>query len=137
MKYYTTASKIKNFISNDKISDFLMCEKSSFTRFLLNKGIEFEDGIIKYINENIIRTKKVGTLINQENHDKTIKYMKQGIPVIYSAPFVDDKNKTKGIIDLLVRNDYLHKLTEITPPCDKSKSSFGKFHYVVIDIKFL
>ena len=36
--------------------------------------------------------------------------MKQGIPIIHSAPIYNRKNNTYGIIDLLVRSDYINKL---------------------------
>ena len=62
--------------------------------------------------------------------------MEKGVPIIHSVPFLNSKNNTKGVIDLLVRNDYISKLIKNCPPFENNESKFGDYHYVVIDIKY-
>lgn len=54
------------------------------------------------------------------------------IPVIYQAVLHNHNNKTFGVVDLLVRNDYLSVLF----PRQQFEESRLPPHYVVIDIKF-
>jgi len=107
----------------------------------MNKGIEFEKTLIKYILENKSPVVYVSDKITDKSVQETINLMNKGTPVIHSAPVRNNKNNTHGIIDLLVRSDYLHKIVDkcpLTPeeqtiPSPKLKK---KYHYVVIDIKF-
>jgi hypothetical protein len=66
--------------------------------------------------------------------------MMQGIPILYSAPVKNNLNNTQGIIDLLIRSDYLPQLIEFLPieyqTTLKAPNLNGNYHYVVIDIKF-
>jgi hypothetical protein len=67
--------------------------------------------------------------------------MKEGVAIIHSAPVRNTRNRTHGIIDLLVRSDLLHLLVNECPLLPEEKiipsPKLGHdFHYVVIDIKF-
>jgi len=67
--------------------------------------------------------------------------MMNGTPVIHSAPVKNKQNNTGGVIDLLVRSDYIEVLVSESPITDIEKRisapKLGKnFHYVVIDIKY-
>jgi hypothetical protein len=162
---YVNASDVKNYMINDTIVDFLKVKEelssgvnlqelssekkpndtTSFTSFLLNQGIIFEKNII----ENI-KTKHtvvfVSDIITDESINSTILLMKSGIPIIHSAPVVNNKNNTRGIIDLLIRSDFLHILTGENPlttdeilicaPKLCTNNIIPLYHYVVVDIKF-
>ena len=64
--------------------------------------------------------------------------MKQGVPIIHSAPLSNKKNKTYGIADLLVRSDYLNQLVDvpIDLPDGRATKLNTDYYYVVIDIKY-
>ena len=118
-----------------------LSQKTTMTSVLMDKGIEFEKHIIKYINDNIYTVSFCSNNFDQNSHDKTVKMMKEGIPIIHSASIINKKNNTGGIIDLLVRSDYLEKIVEDCPLTDEEKKIkgaklSGNYHYVVIDIKF-
>jgi hypothetical protein len=67
--------------------------------------------------------------------------MFQGIPLIHSAPVRNYRNGTQGVIDILIRSDYLSKLVDETSLTEQEVSMSAltlnkPYHYVVIDIKF-
>jgi hypothetical protein len=118
-----------------------MYNQNNFTEFIMKKGIEFEKELIKYIDTQIIPVVTVDNYITDASCEKTIELMKRGVPLIHSAPVKNNKNNTQGIIDLLVRSDFINKLIEdpsLTPEeIDNGSPKLGhNFHYVVIDIKF-
>jgi hypothetical protein len=137
------ATDLKNYMIKDPLVDFLKLKKpvqkatNNFSSFIMKKGCEFETELIKYINTN----KHPVVSINSNEQSDTIKLMKQGIPIIHSAPLSNRYNNTGGTADLLVRSDYLHRivnespLTEEEQKIESPKLGFP-FHYVVIDIKF-
>ncbi|MBL4898401.1 MAG: ribonuclease H-like domain-containing protein [Colwellia sp.] len=141
---------------------------SSFTSWIMKKGVEFEETIYdvlkqKFKGGEVNRNHKLGKLgrrplivmISDELTDSklnskfedTIQAMKDGVPYIYQGVLHDHTHTTFGIPDLLVRADYLNKLT-ITPTNGRSlpdgtqvdhnpnhPSTLGNYHYVVVDIK--
>ena len=153
---YLSASSCRNFMLNDSLVDWLKeysgvgrgcrgCRGSVgggsvFVDFIMEKGIEFERELVKYINRKI-EVVSVSEFITDESVQKTIDLMMAGTPIIHSAPIRNSKNCTHGVIDFLVRSDFLHKLVNecpLTPderiiPSPKLKQPF---HYVVIDAKF-
>jgi len=153
-KLWVSATHTRNYMLNDTLVDWLklQTEKSptntqfskntntTFGNYILQRGIEFEDAVINYLKtEHPIIS--VSQYITDETCNKTIELMKQGVPIIHSAPVMNYRNKTKGVIDLLVRSDYLENIVEICPinsiekkiPSPKLKKDY---HYLVIDIKF-
>jgi hypothetical protein len=148
-----TPTETKNYINKDYIIDYFIEEKKNnkfidnnndtidkkdnlFITYICNKGVEFEKYIINHINKNIINVESVPPYINDTNIKICLELMKKGVPIIHSVPFLDLKNKTKGVIDLIVRNDYVSKLIKESPPVENKGSKFGDYHYVVIDIKY-
>lgn len=150
-----SATQIYNYIMKDPLVDWLKLKnkkrytrknhnrkkKSSFTEFIMEKGIEFEKQIVKYINNNIIPVIFVSDTINKSSLEKTKQLMYQGVPIIHSAPVKNQYNNTYGIIDLLVRSDYINDIVEENVINDIetniSSPKLGKpYHYIVIDIKF-
>ena len=121
---------------NKKIKNY----ENTFTTFLMDKGLEFEKQVIKYLKSNF-KCIKVADFYTLGDAKKTLKFMKQGVPIIYSAPIYNEGNKTYGIIDLLVRSDYMNKVfnNNIIPPnLEKRQAPLfdKKYHYLVIDIKY-
>ena len=155
MKYqqtdYIAATKIYNYILNDPLVDWIKEHKRRTTRnntnkfegfnsFIMDKGIEFEKEIVKIIDTKI-PVVSVSEYITNDTINKTIELMKQGVPLIHSAPVRNPKNRTHGVIDLLVRSDYISQLVNECPITDeekliKSPKLGHNFHYLVVDIKF-
>ena len=156
IKRYTpwiSATKTRNYFFNDHLSDWLKLyggrKRSSsnsfsnrntftFTEYIKRKGIDFETSVVNLI-KNRLSVVCVSDVYNTAQIDKTIEYMKQGKPVIHSAPLSNKSNNTYGIADLLVRNDYLYKFLDNVPifESDKKALKLGvDYYYVVIDIKY-
>ena len=149
-----SASHLYNYMMQDPLVDWLKLSSRrgtrkspaythayGFTEFIMNRGVEFESELIKYINQDRIPVISVSEYITEESLCKTKELMFQGIPLIHSAPVRNHITGTQGIIDILIRSDYLNNL--IDEPCLSDvestlpASKLGKtYHYVVIDIKF-
>ena len=158
-KQYIHATCTYNYMLNDPLSDWLTYNHSNtnhsntnnsntndlkndnFRSFIMEKGCQFEKELITYIKSKKLPIISVSNRITDDSVNTTIKLMKKGTPIIHSAPVRNTINYTHGIIDLLVRSDYLHKLIEDNPltkeeqkiPASKLNK---KYHYVVIDVKF-
>jgi hypothetical protein len=151
-KSWVSATQIRNYMINDHLVDWLKLYTTnssrhnklphkSFNSFILNKGVQFESEVVKFINNRRIPVVSVSEYITDKSVQETIDLMKKGTPIIHSAPVRNNKNLTKGIIDLLVRSDMLDTIIENSPLNDSNKyisapKLIGGFHYVVIDIKF-
>ena len=154
-KLWVSATKTHNYLYNDQLSDWLQLygrnqtilyknnTKSyelNFKNFLMNKGIEFEKEIIKYYKQQFDCI-KVADFYNVRDVKRTFQMMTKGIPIIYSAPIFNRTNNTYGIIDLLVRSDYINKMYNqpiISQSLEHYKAPYlpGNYHYRVIDIKY-
>lgn len=152
---WVSATKTHNYMLKDGLCDWLKLYgkndivkydnkvknyEKTFTNFLMDKGLDFEKQIIKYLKKNF-KCIKVADFYTLADANKTVKFMKQGIPIIYSAPIYNPDNKTYGIIDLLVRSDYINKIFDsnvLTNNQENIKTPVfdHNFHYRVIDIKF-
>lgn len=152
---WVSATSTKNFMTNDGLLDvFKMCHKGNkphkpflnyefdtIEKYLIQRGIEFEKSLIKYIHSNRLKSVHVSEIINDETVQQTIDYIKQGVPLIHSAPVRNKRNGTHGVIDILVRSDYLCHIVEENPLTEEEQlirgpKLNGNYHYVVIDIKF-
>lgn len=155
---WISATKLKNYIAKDPLVDWLdlhdkghsfvsnkgkkniqninnrFRNTSIFSNYLMSQGRKFENEIIKII-EKKVPIVYISEYITDESCEETIKHIKKGTPVIHSAPVRNRKNHTHGIIDLLVRSDYLSKII-VDYPEEERISTDEKYHYVVIDIKF-
>ena len=158
------ASKLYNYMMKDPIVDWIKMygtgqtgqtqktgttsssastneQKNGFLEFIMKRGVEFESSLVKYINTNKITVTTVSERMTDEGCAKTIELMKAGEPLIHSAPVKNQYNSTGGIIDLLIRSDYLDILVDECPLSDEEKvikapKLNGNYHYVVIDVKF-
>lgn len=143
---WISPSNLRNYLIRDPLVDWLKLvypkieDDDPVKQFIMQQGKDFEDKVIEYIRENIAPVTTVSSFITPESCRETIRLMRLGEPFIHSAPVRNEKAKTQGIIDLLVRSDYLSHLTD-TPPKDypyqqRAKNLNGCYHYVVIDVKF-
>lgn len=152
---WVSATSTRNFMNDDGLIDvlkmrhmskgnntsFQLNEGDTIESYLMQKGIEFEKRLVKYIDDNIIKSVYVSDKINDQTVYQTIDYMRKGVPLIHSAPIRNKRNGTHGVIDLLVRSDYLHNIVEENPLTEEERTICapklnGNYHYVVIDIKF-
>lgn len=157
IKYIVSATQIYNYMMRDPLVDWLKFrklhkEKSSrhfrnylyskcFTDFIMERGVEFESELIKYININLLPIVSISDTITPQSLSKTKELMLKGVPALHSAPVKNIYNNTQGIVDLLVRSDYLSKIVDEEPLTDTEKiipsPKLGKpYHYIVIDIKY-
>lgn len=137
-----SCTDIKNFFLKDTLVDWLKiyekkenCEKDS--NIFIEKGFTFEESIINYIHKSKCNIVKVSDKISDESCEKVVELINEGIPIITSAPFINKENGTKGIIDLLVRSDFINLLTE-KESLNKEEilNNKGNPYYIVVDIKF-
>lgn len=161
---WVSGTNIRNYMIKDPLVDWLKLYSNSgetskepeFLEFIKQAGIDFEKNIVEFIHKNIhpvvsLLKKEPKDQITDDTCNNTIRLMNLGTPIIHSAPFQNKKNHTKGVIDLLVRSDYINILvndhvkdTEIKSPKLKIKAytnyTIGKtqapYHYIVVDIKF-
>jgi hypothetical protein len=153
---YIAATSTRNYMLNDSLVDWLKTHKKhthhtrkstslqkgkGFSNFIMERGIDFEDKLIDYINKHRLSVVTVSERITDESVKKTIDLMKIGTPVIHSAPFRNKKNRTHGVIDLLIRSDFVGLLVNENPLTDEemiipATKLNHKFHYVVVDVKF-
>jgi hypothetical protein len=115
--------------------------KETFKDYILNEGLKFEQKIINLLkNENNFKIVQVCNNYqsqNKELYEKTLKYMKKGIDIIYQGILQDSKNKLYGSPDILIRSDIINKFIgyDIYDNKEKSSKLNVDWHYVVIDIK--
>jgi predicted RecB family nuclease len=138
---YINITDIYNYMHDDSIVDWLQTkyenkERNLFKEHMNMKGNSFEFKVVEFINKNINHVVYVSNRITPESVRQTENMIKAGVPIIHSAPVVNEENKTKGIIDLLVRSDFINHIVEdiIFDDCDMTYSD--SHVYYVIDIKF-
>src|SRR5579872_2977143 len=132
--------------------DSHLTEPTDFVGFIMNRGIKFEDNVVALLKARVGAQNWV-TICNRitnfydkvlEYEQQTIKHIHLGTPIIYQAVLLNRTGPLRysyGIPDLLVRSDYIGKIVANNPLSDQ-QTHFpaprlgGKYHYVVIDIKF-
>lgn len=159
-----SASTVRNYMLNDPLLDFLKeyninslndtplrTTKSksnfnknidTFTKHIMESGIEFENELIKLIKKShkIVKVADFTDSRKIEKFQETINLMKQGAPIIYQGVLHDYENKTFGIPDLIVRSDYINNLMGYNIISDeeskmRSPNLNVNYHYKIIDIK--
>lgn len=106
-------------------------------------GNTFEAEVVKHLRQkypNQIR-KVVTKYVTEDMNEITLRYMREGIPIIEQAALYNHTNKTYGIADLLIRSDWLNRLfvKEVISENDihiRAPNLTGSYHYRVIDIKW-
>lgn len=136
---WVSGTDIRNYLTNDHLVDWLKLTKGSkpktanspsFLNYITQKGQEFETELVRYLQEAKIPIETVSEQITNDTCRETIRLMRLGVPVIHSAPFKNELDHTHGVIDFLVRSDYLHRLVSDVPIVENGT------HYVVVDVKF-
>jgi len=147
-KYYFTLGFGERTVNKTKISrdrKYIAGNTELVDNVLFKKGHKFEDLVIDTIREKLGHDKVVKVIdsfleCTQEKTKDTIKYLEAGVPIITQAVLYNEKNKTYGIADILIRSDYINQIIEepqITPEEEKVGCSFSdKYHYRVIDVKW-
>ena len=164
---YVSATAIRNYMLKDPLIDWLelyylliykseeridiqekLNKEKNNINILLENGLIFEN---KVINELKLKFKNNYTQVANDRFDLnddhaalTLKYMKEGIPIIFQAVLINKQNKTHGIADIIVRSDYINKLMsnkdnhlsqdEININAPNINSN--NYHYRVIDVKW-
>lgn len=111
---------------------------TGFDDYIKNQGIHFEQniygGLIESYDNHIVEIEE-GTPV--EKLTWTLLELEKGTPIIYQGFLADFDYKTFGLPDLIVRSDWVRKLFPGTPIRNpRKRSRFGRFHYVIIDIKW-
>jgi len=121
---------------------------SNFNRFIMNQGCEFEKLVIKEMVQMFGKDMvDIGTnfnnVYNLEYCYKTFEEMKKGTPIINNGLLINPKNYTFGIPDLIVRCDYINRLSTLYPAVSLRESAGYKtkffdhdYYYIVVDIKY-
>jgi len=145
--FYVSGTDVRNYMIRDTLVDWLKLNKKketsnrTFFEFITRRGNEFEQEVVKYFKKNGLDLVTISDTISSKSCKDTILHMKLGTPIIHSAPFQNKKKHIKGIIDFLVRSDYLHNLVQENPLPEnlrtlKANNLSGNYHYVVVDSKF-
>lgn len=137
-KEWISASKLRNFMINDPLLDWLeeyrinniyerpdkiTCSSANyhsvqsdtdFVSLIKNQGNEFEELILedlmKKYNNNIVQIAESYQARDKSKMDLTLEHMKKGTPIIYQAVLHNSENKTYGCPDFLIRSDWINKL---------------------------
>ena len=151
---WISPSSLRNYIMNDPILDWIkmyghhythnIIDNDQFTKFIMNKGVEFENEVYKLIKKKIPNIVQVSNcredIINPEKAKETEDLMMKGVEIIYQGVLHNPINKTYGCADLIVRSDIINKIVPNTLSdlelYIKGPRLRGKYHYRVIDIKY-
>lgn len=145
---WINATDVHNYMVRDALVDWLkryrrhrQDGRNDFGNFLFQRGRDFEREIVKHINDFRIPIRSVSETITEESCQETIRLMKQGVPIIHSAPVRYEDRRWQGVVDFLVRSDYINRLTNTICLPEESTTIPGPsisptYHYVVVDVKF-
>ena len=162
-KPWVSATKIKNYLLNDPVLDWYdiyhlimglnersanrsnINKESNNLSVLMEMGNKFEDYVLENLRQkfpdSIHRVADDFKDINRLKSNMTFKKMQDGVPIIEQAVLYNNKNKTFGVADLIIRSDWVNNLfdKEIISKEDETISApnlSGNYHYRVIDIKW-
>jgi hypothetical protein len=119
----------------------------NFTSYIMGQGVKFEQKVMKLITKKFTseRVAEIHAELAPRDPRKaaeTLEAMLKGVPFIHSGMLCDDKRKTFGIPDLLVRSDWIKFLIQEAPYIVEevelipSPTLRRPWHYRVVDIKF-
>jgi hypothetical protein len=156
---WISASKTRNSALNDRCLDYYneyniikyeddpdktkkrKVSFGEFTQLKFKEGIEFEHKVIKEIKQlypnDFIEICESHQARDKKMCIKTFKAMYDGIPIIYQGVLQNPINLTLGSCDLLIRSDYINKITNHTYKIDDvNKTIFPhNLYYIAVDIK--
>lgn len=125
-----TKRKRKNVVKNlDNFPD----------NVLLKNGLAFERKVYEDLKikfgDNVCELN--GGECTQEQHDMTVSEIQKWTPIILQAYMKSDKLKLRGVSDILIRSDYVNRLTTNTLlKKEEIKNENGELYYLVVDIKW-
>jgi hypothetical protein len=116
--------------------------------YLCKQGDEFEKKIINLIikkmgKKNVHTIDSFGLAQDDKKAKETLDSMKKGHHIILGGVLHDTKHKCYGLPDILIRSDIINKLIDKPvvdkqeQKCNAQKLGKQKWHYRVIDIKFM
>jgi hypothetical protein len=117
----------------------------SFHSFIMSKGVEFENIIMLELtkrvgSEHIVTVADFTQARSEVKYLETLYMMQRGVPIIYQGVLRNYETKTFGMPDLIVRSDWVNKLTD-TKAMSNEMMNLGSpmfnhgYHYVIVDIK--
>lgn len=165
---WVSATSISNYLMNDPIIDWLEYYYNTYgynenpeesvkltksrgnnknnSNILFEMGHKFENEVVNELRDkhkNLVKRvcNNVAEMSNKRKVEDTLKYMLEGVPIIEQAMLVNEKNKTYGVADLVIRSDYINKIfneeiIEEKTVNIKAPKLNGNYHYVVVDIKW-
>ncbi len=139
MTDFFTVSQIRNYFNNDPLLDWLQRfgEKNGYSQdppgsekynqLVMKKGKEFEEKIYSALGVDPL----VSSFKPEEDFEKTVSLLSNGINVLSQATLVNYSNNSWGIADLIVsKNWFLEKYPQFESKLD------GFDGYLVGEIKF-
>lgn len=112
---------------------------NTFNKFIMDQGVLFENKIadkLKNMNLKFIKIAESYEDIKSYNkYQETINYMKEGYDIIYQGVLHDYNMKLYGSPDLLIRSDKFNIIFNQNFEIKQINTLFGKYHYIVVDIK--
>ena len=132
----------REYIPKKELADYN--KDLDFLEFLLDRGKEFEAGILRLLRGRYDVTtvaQDYREISRLDKAEETFEAMRRGAPIIYQAVLWDAHNMNYGSPDFLVRSDVLQLLfpesmseQEVaTPAVDLGNDPW---HYLVVDTKF-
>lgn len=114
---------------------------SKSTQFLMEQGNLFEKKVFDFLKNKFAENEYIdlkGNIRSVVDFERTKQSIEQSIPIIFGGVLHDVENKTYGLPDILVREDYLEKIFNNInfPNNEKNNRSLRKIPYAVIDVKF-
>ncbi len=155
---WVSASLTRNYVLENPLIDWLdrygeergfvrdeVSEAHDFGRFIMNKGIAFEQAVVEHLSGLI----EVRTILPEDSTremrqgleaaEATFAAMTEGAPIIAQGSLRDPQTRTYGAPDLLIRSDVM---AELFPGSISAQATAvaapdlgGRFHYRVVDIK--
>lgn len=155
---YVSPSDLTNYMLDDPVLDYFKIKAKGIKRsrggqiigggnmsigggfedYIKNQGIQFEqdiyEGILDKYPDKVVEIDE-GT--PADKFKNTLIALESNIPIIYQGMLIDTELKTFGLPDLLIRSDWIRKLfPETAVKKSRARSIFGRFHYIVVDIKW-
>jgi hypothetical protein len=135
-KRMVSASKVRNYLLNDPLLDWLnefnitsiydspknrisnsissrkFLNIDDFTKYIMDQGIIFEREVYKILKKkyNIVKVAESYESRSLEKFKKTVKLMKNGVDILYQPVIQDFENGLYGSPDLLVRSDKINDI---------------------------
>jgi hypothetical protein len=140
---YQMPSELDNFMEKT------IKNEQSALNIIFEKGNKFENEICGMIDEKFKgeTVRIASSYMYRANIDEwknkfneTVEHIKKGTPIIFQGVLMNEKIRTRGIADIIIRVDYLDKMFEGDYITDDELNykviGCEHPHYVVIDIKW-